>query len=348
MDDLMDKQEALSAILIEPQLERLCKEFNLRIEDLEPNFEGWSKLVIMAPDLVFLFPRHLQFNEELEKECEIYRAFNDMSDVPLPRLVKMVDDQKMSYHKFGVTSRLKGVSFSSMEAEFGEREYETLLGNLGRLIAVWHELPLENIPKVVGPMRPDDHGKLADEYRWILEASSPATVDETLASVVRMTEVMIDEFGCHEYRAVLSDGNKRKWREVFRELTKLDEVLVHGDVASEQIIVRSVDDLEITGIVDWSTAAVAHPLFDFNFWEWDHDIWRFRGSFQRLRRAMWKAYLEARGISLSTLEGLHLLYMLLELYWIAKTREPLVDESLPLNEELRVVLRELEEVTLSI
>jgi aminoglycoside phosphotransferase (APT) family kinase protein len=345
MQRSIEKQEALSAILIEPQLEILCREFGLRIEDLEPNFDGWSKLVIMAPEFVFLFPRHPRFNEELEKECQIYRAFESLGCVPLPRLVRIIDDERISYHRVAVTSRLKGVSVSSIETGMGVPEYETLLSNLGRLIAVWHEVPLKEIQGIVGPLVPEDHGKLADEYRWIDRALSPATMDETIDSVVCMTESMIGEFELDVHRVLLCEGNRGKWREVLRELAGLDEVLIHGDIASEQIIVRSAKDLEITGIVDWSTAAVAHPILDFNFWEWNHDIWRFRGSFPRLRRIMWKAYLDARGISLSTLEGLHLLYTLLELYWVAKTREPLADESQSLGEELRVTLKELEEVT---
>ncbi len=137
----------------------------------------------------------------------------------------------------------------------------------------------------------------------------------------------------------------RKWREVVADLAALGPVLIHGDIAEDQILIGSEDDLEISGILDWSTAAIANLIFDFNFWEWGFAIWRFQGSFRRLRRAMWETYLEARGISSAAPEGLHLLYSLLALYWVATFHEPLVSEGSPLERESYSILEDLRAVT---
>ncbi len=45
---MSQKEDLLNAILTPPQLERLCREFDLRIDDLEPNFVGWTKHVSLA------------------------------------------------------------------------------------------------------------------------------------------------------------------------------------------------------------------------------------------------------------------------------------------------------------
>lgn len=344
----MTKQEALEAILIPPQLDLLCKEFNLRVEELEPNFEGWTKHVIMAPECVFLFPRHSRFNEWLEKELEIYGVLGANPELRMPELLRIVDDATMSYYKFGVVSRLKGIPFWTFDEEIGVPEYEALLRNLGRQIAAWHDVAVGEIPAAVGPLEPDDHENIADQYRWMLQALSAASMDETLDAVAGSIEKLIVEFGEHRFRDLVSDKNRGMWGAVIKELSSLDPVLIHGDVAEAQILVRSKEDLEITGITDWSTAAIASPLFDFNFWEWGFEIWRFRGSFRMLRRAMWEAYVDRRGISLTTLEGLHLFYVLQEVYWLVKERKPLVEEDRALAKEVRCVLEELEEVNRAI
>jgi hypothetical protein len=261
----------------------------------------------------------------------------------MPKLLRVVDDARLSYYRFGVVSRLKGIPLWTIEQEMGVAEYETLLRNLGHQIALWHGIPLDDAPKIVGPIEPADHDNLTDQYRWMLQVLSPATMDETLNAIACSVDMLIAEFGAHRFRDLTSAKNRARWREVISELAALDPVLIHGDVAEAQILVRSRANLEITGIVDWSTAAIASPLFDFNFWEWGFEIWRFRGSFRRLRRAMWDAYLTERGISLSTIEGLHLFYVLQEVYWVVKEREPLVKEDRDLAEEVRQILEELDE-----
>lgn len=57
----MTKEQAIEAILIPPQLEAFCKRFDLRAEDIEPNFSGWSKHILMSSEYVFLFPRHFDY-----------------------------------------------------------------------------------------------------------------------------------------------------------------------------------------------------------------------------------------------------------------------------------------------
>ena len=102
-----------------------------------------------------------------------------------------------------------------------------------------------------------------------------------------------------------------------KELANLPPTLIHGDVHEDQFFVRSRSELKITGLIDWGTAAIGNPVFDFNFGEWGVDIWRYRTHFRRFRQVMWGEYLAARNINLSTVEGLHVFYTLQELYCAA-------------------------------
>jgi aminoglycoside phosphotransferase (APT) family kinase protein len=71
-------------------------------------------------------------------------------------------------------------------------------------------------------------------------------------------------------------------------------VLVHGDVHEHQLLVTGG---EITGILDWETARVDHPFWDFDLGEWGTGLWRQqRAGFSKLWATAWREYAVVRGI----------------------------------------------------
>ena len=53
----------------------------------------------------------------------------------------------------------------------------------------------------------------------------------------------------------------------------------------------------MTGIIDWETARVDHPFWDFDFGEWGTGLWRRRRpDFGALWARGWRAYAQARGL----------------------------------------------------
>jgi aminoglycoside phosphotransferase (APT) family kinase protein len=72
-------------------------------------------------------------------------------------------------------------------------------------------------------------------------------------------------------------------------------VLVHGDVHEDQLL---ADDGRLTGIVDWETARVDHPFWDFDLGEWGTGFWRrCRRDLSALWARAWTAYAHERGLS---------------------------------------------------
>ena len=70
-------------------------------------------------------------------------------------------------------------------------------------------------------------------------------------------------------------------------------MLVHGDVNEGQILVD--EGLRVTGVLDWETAHLGHPLKDFDLGEWGYGIFAWDAHFHLLRRRMWEAYAESPG-----------------------------------------------------
>ena len=93
----------------------------------------------------------------------------------------------------------------------------------------------------------------------------------------------------------------------------MDAVLVHGDVNEGQILVD--EGLRVTGVLDWETAHIGHPLKDFDFGEWGYGIFAWDAHFHLLRRRMWEAYAEARGSPLPSWEAVHLAFCLNWVQW---------------------------------
>ena len=71
-------------------------------------------------------------------------------------------------------------------------------------------------------------------------------------------------------------------------------MLVHGDIHESQLLAVG---RELTGILDWETARVDHPFWDFDLGEWGTGLWRpHRRDFSRLWSIMWASYAKERGL----------------------------------------------------
>jgi len=71
-------------------------------------------------------------------------------------------------------------------------------------------------------------------------------------------------------------------------------VLVHGDLHEDQLLAAGD---EITGILDWETARVDHPFWDFDLGEWGTGLWRARRyEFSRLWATAWREYAAVRSL----------------------------------------------------
>src|SRR5438309_1492540 len=84
------------------------------------------------------------------------------------------------------------------------------------------------------------------------------------------------------------------WADLLTSAAQLAPVLVHGDIHEDQIL---ADGDRLTGIIDWETARVDHPFWDFDLGEWGTGPWRRRRrDFSALWARGWRAYAQARGL----------------------------------------------------
>ena len=255
----------LWAVLIPPRITRFRELVRIDDEPLDVDFTGWNKFVLLAAERAYLFPREANDVEWFERELAVYRALEPLGLPVVPRLLGEWRDETVYRFPFAAVSRLPGTH---------PADARDLIDQLYRFIARWHDVDPPEIPG----SRPPAHHDRADN-RWLRQALDPRTTRDAVA-------VAADRLGCK--------SRVERWSERMEVAARLSHVLVHGDIHEDQLLVV---DGQITGILDWETARVDHPFWDFDLSEWGTGLWRrHRLEFSRLWSVAWRTYASERGL----------------------------------------------------
>jgi aminoglycoside phosphotransferase (APT) family kinase protein len=261
--------QAVNAVLTPPQAERFAAVAGVDLSRLVLNVTGWNKLVLLDSDRVFLFPRSATGVEWFERELAAYRALAQTQLGVVPRLMDRWEDPDIYPFPFAAVTRLRGEV---------PAEPEALIEQLGRVIACWHELE----PPALAGARPPRHHD-AVHHRWLRRALDPATSACAAAEAADRLR---------------RPGRAVAWADLLASAAQLAPVLVHGDIHEDQLL---ADGGRLTGVIDWETARVDHPFWDFDLGEWGTGLWRRRRrDFSALWARGWRAYAQARGLDVDS------------------------------------------------
>jgi aminoglycoside phosphotransferase (APT) family kinase protein len=256
---------AVNAVLVPPQAERFESLVGVDASRLVLNVSGWNKLVLLDADRVFLFPRSAAGVEWFERELAAYRALAGTGLSVVPRLLGRWEDPEIYPFPFAAVTRLPGAAPAAPE---------DLLDQLGRAIACWHELE----PPALAGARPPRHHD-ASHHRWLRRALDPAASASAAAEAA-------DRLG--------RPARAPQWADLLASAAELTPVLVHGDIHEDQLLAA---DGRLTGVIDWETARVDHPFWDFDLGEWGTGLWRRRRrDFSALWARGWVPYARRRGL----------------------------------------------------
>ena len=271
--------DPLEGVLHADRLDRFCRRFGLRRDDLDADFSGWHKRAILAPEDVFLFPRHDEDIPLVEREAVALNAVGDLEVTPALRAMHREPD--ISPYPFLQTQRRRGTNYSSIEGDLALDDVGGVLEQVGRAIAQWHDLDVRSLD-----------GKL-HELPW-----EPTPWESMDVRVLRR------ELECsyEKLRSVLpADARPDEsavdvWESLLRPLWSLAPVLTHGDVHETQLLVD--EGRRLTTVLDWDHACVTNPVRDFNFGEWGFGVFAWEERFDVLYERYWESYRRARDASL--------------------------------------------------
>jgi aminoglycoside phosphotransferase (APT) family kinase protein len=257
--------DALWAVMNPPELARFRVLTGVGDAPLSVNFTGWNKYVVLSDECVFLFPRREINVEWFTRELAVYHSLEASGLAVVPRVVAEWSDDAVYPFPFAAVTRLRGEH--PVDATH-------LFAPLGRSIAGWHDLAPPDLP---GARHPAHHDR--PEQRWLRRALDAPT------AAAAATEAA-DLLGVHDRLAL--------WSERLEAAARHRHVLVHGDIHESQLLAVGT---ELTGVLDWETARIDHPFWDFDLGEWGTGLWRVhRSEFARLWTVAWEAYANARGL----------------------------------------------------
>jgi aminoglycoside phosphotransferase (APT) family kinase protein len=257
--------DPLWAVLIPPRLARFRDLTGLVEATLTTNVTGWNKYVLLAGERVFLFPRQQENVAWFEHEVAVYRALAAGGFTLAPQVRGQWRDDEVYPYPFAEVTRLAGTRPADPAALFGP---------LGRVLARIHQVPP---PDLAWPRLIERHQRPA--YRWLHRALDPATSGDAAAEAAQR----LDRPDCLP-----------RWRARLAASAALAPVLIHGDIHEDQLL---ASDGKITGILDWETARVGHPFWDFDLGEWGTGLWRrHRRDFSGLWATAWREYAAVRGL----------------------------------------------------
>lgn len=279
--------EDLRALLIPPQEARLRSRFGLVGAPLQLITSGWQRLVLAAPDCVFVFPRHQAQVSMVEREAEVLSAL-DLDFVP--RLLGLHRNDGISPYPFLQITRLAGESYEAVEACLTFEEVATCLEHLGRRMAQWHQVV---VPSQLAA-RPDylDPPRVSDI--WTRSAEIKRTASHA-------AELLAPHIG--EPPTLL-------WVDALQAIAALEPTTVHGEVSDGQFLIDA--RMHVTGVVDWCGLHVSHPFRDLDFGADGYRICRFAQRWTELRRCIWRAYESERSSALPEWQHVNLFWCLLD------------------------------------
>jgi Domain of unknown function (DUF4111)/Phosphotransferase enzyme family len=215
--------EDLRALLIPPQEARLRSRFGLDDVPLKLIASGWHRLVVVAPDRIFAFPRHQGEVPILEREADVLSSLEvDFA----PRLLGLHRDDGVSPYPFLELTRILGRPYDVVEASLSIEDLAECLEGLGRRSAQWHQVA---VPSRFNP-RPEhlDAPRISDAWTW------PDKVPIT-------AHLAAESLGPH-----VRDASARLWSEALVPIAKLEQTTVHGEVSDGQFLVAVLHRSDLT------------------------------------------------------------------------------------------------------
>jgi aminoglycoside phosphotransferase (APT) family kinase protein len=285
----------LEVVLTPPQRERLRRTLEMPdLADVELVGEGWHRFAVLAADRVLLLPRSHRWVPGLEREAAALQVL-ERAEVPAPRLLQRIDDPELWPYPVTVVSRYRARSWAAYQDAATVSEVGEMLAGLGRLIAEYHAIDIATLPPLIAAPPPGSPDPFEAELRHFEDYLEPGRLEKIAYALASA--------------AGLPGARVERWLTVVQPLLQLAPTLVHRDINEGQIMIDPdrPPGRPVSGLIDWESSGVQHPLSDFDFGEWGPGIWAHEPEFAELRRVFWDSYSAARGVDLPDWRPMHLL-----------------------------------------
>ncbi|MET8286210.1 aminoglycoside phosphotransferase family protein [Streptomyces sp. NPDC051639] len=206
-----------------------------RIESVVALGEGLDNLVYeVNGELIVRFSKEPDLARRsalVDHEARVLAAVADISPLPVPEPAFMVAEQGcLAYHK------LPGAPLLDMSPHQRSAHGTSIAATLGELLTALHAVPVDRL----GDLVEVDHQPLA-EWRHEATRNYVTVAGQVPAAHRRPVEAFLEAAPPHDGRT---------------------PTFSHNDLGIEHVLVDPAT-WTVTGIIDWSDAAVVDPAYDF-------------------------------------------------------------------------------------
>ncbi len=213
-----------------------------RLDTLEPIGQGWDFVAIEANGShIFRFPKREDIVPQQERELNFLPELANVLPVEVPRFDFVSRDSSREPSLFVRYPKISGQPLKiEMLTDAGLRR--SLAQSLGETLSTLHGSSIENLQS--GQFQPREVDALRQEqqsaFGYVREHILPLLTPESRLN------------------------GSRRWSDYLENDANFDfdPMLVHGDVGAENVLCDYEHGL-VTGIIDWSFAAVDDPATDF-------------------------------------------------------------------------------------
>ena len=188
---------------------------------------------------VFRFPKRAEIDQQLLIETRMLSVLEERSPLPVPAFrFHGRPSSQFPFHFVGY-ARLPGMPGIRLDPE--RVPFDAVAVTLGRFLTWLHAVPLDvpeslGVPRYPLEMLLDEIGPEAlDDFEFVASVAPDAPLDEWRAFLIA--------------------------RSGTGSLLRPAAALVHNDFAAEHLLLDPAS-YDVTGVVDWSDAAIGHPVAD--------------------------------------------------------------------------------------
>ncbi len=354
--------EKIYAIFNPAQLEKFCAKFMIDPQDLEVDIRGWHKYAVLTPTSVFLFPRDPSFQANVLFEHELNSLLHSVPELagfPIPELSVMYFDPFINYYQFRKVSRSEGIRLDKILNEFSFDEIEIILNRLYEFMAQLHSYSLDHfasISKFLSKIPRNTNKPSISKKNVSFSIETPAAINLWSNSLLNTNlykesydQIILLVKKSPHYDKIPHIADLLTFLEVNKEFTlrtisqlhEIQPVLIHGDIHENQIFIDNErDPFQIINIIDWESARLSHPIWEFNLGEWGEGLWKWdqkNHGLLKLRENLWIHYCKIREIDKKTSTGMQLFYLLNQSLNLLKKVNELTNNSVIFKEITRKI-----------
>jgi aminoglycoside phosphotransferase (APT) family kinase protein len=242
---------------------------------------GWHRYAVLARDRVVLLPRSRRWVPGMAREAAALQLL-EWYGVPAPRLLARIEDEELWSEPVTIISRYDGAPWAQRESSADARSWQAMLAELAELIATCHAIPETAVPAELRSPAPPSPEPLERRLWHVQDYLEPGRLEQVARRLAVAAEVPAHRVDT--------------WMTTVQPCLGLSPTFAHRDINEGQIMINSAG--RVTGLIDWESAGIQHPLNDLDFSTWGSGVWELEEHHDRLRRDFWDAYAAVRGVAL--------------------------------------------------